>query len=138
MKRNKDAEPQRLEKDIYGRCVATAKGYYSLLKRRKRLEENILYGTPKRDGQPSGTGEGDPTGSAALKLVQVKEEVERKILAVEESWASLQSPEEREFIKKNLFQDIQMQFIYSNFSIRTMKRIRKKFLYSLAKNLKEI
>lgn len=138
MNRNKATEPKRLEKDIYGRCVATAKGYYSLLRRRKSLEEAILYGTPHRDGQPSGNSTGDPTGSAALKLVQVKEEIERKILAVEQAWGSLSNPEEKEFIKKNLFQDTQMQYIVSNFSIRTMKRIRKRFLYILAKNLKEV
>ena len=45
---------------------------------------------------------------------------------------------ERELIKRNLFEGMQMQYIQLDMSLRTMKRFRKRFLIRLAKNLREI
>ena len=57
----KDAENIKLDPDVYSRCVATAKGYYRMLQRQKEIEEEIIHETHAPDGQPRGSGTGDPT-----------------------------------------------------------------------------
>ena len=56
----KDAENIKLDPDVYSRCVATAKGYYRMLQRQREIEEEIIHETHAPDGQPRGSGTGDP------------------------------------------------------------------------------
>lgn len=128
----------RLDGDIYGRCLNTAKGYYQMLRRRREIEEEIIHESPAFDGQPKGGGISDTTASKAERIIQRQEENERKILAVEKAWAACTDDCEREFIKLNLFERVQMQRINLPISERTMKRYRKRFLIRLAENLFEI
>lgn len=103
------SQAEHLERDIYSRTLATAKGYYSMLRRRKML----LSGP-------------------------VQQKNEERIMAVEKAWNDCENDLEREVITKNLFEGLPMQYISEYYSIRAMKRIRKNFLVRLAKNLKEI
>lgn len=134
----KDAENIKLDPDVYSRCVATAKGYYRMLRRQKEIEEEIIHETHAPDGQPRGSGTGDPTGRKVEKILQRQRENDRKIRAVEQAWMECESDRERELIKHNLFEETQMQYIWLEMSLRTMKRCRKRFLIRLAKNLQEI
>lgn len=125
-------------KEIYSQCTALAKSYYAMLKRRKELEEQILYGSPCNDGQPKGSGTGDPTARKAERLVIAKERNEWKIRAVEQAWCRMIDETEREFIKQNLFEKIPMQCIDLPMSIRSMKYAREKYINFLAEEMGEI
>lgn len=52
--------------DIYRQCVAIAKSYYTMLRRRREQEEIILHSSPLHDGQPRAQGVGGPRGIHAL------------------------------------------------------------------------
>lgn len=98
-----------MERDIYSRTLATAKGYYDMRRRRTRpLKESV------------------------------RQKNEERIAAVEKALNDCENVMEREVIQKNLFEGLPMQRIQVYYSIRAMKRIRKNFLVRLAKNLNEI
>lgn len=128
----------KIPKDIYRQCTLIAKSYYSMLKRRRELEEQILCGSPCSDGQPKGSGVGDPTARKAERLIAAKERNEQKIRAVEQAWCRMVDERAREFIKKNLFEGVQMQYINLPMSIPTMKLLRIKFIRFLAEELDEV
>lgn len=128
----------KIPKDIYRQCTLIAKSYYSMLKRRRELEEQILCGSPCSDGQPKGSGVGDPTARKAERLIAAKERNEQKIRAVEQAWCRMVDEQAREFIKKNLFEGVQMQYINLPMSIPTMKLLRIKFIRFLAEELDEV
>ena len=128
----------KIPKDIYRQCTLIAKSYYSMLKRRRELEEQILFGSPCSDGQPKGSGAGDPTARKAERLIAAKERNEQKIRAVEQAWCRMVDEQAREFIKKNLFEGVRMQYINLPMSIPTMKLLRIKFIRFLAEELDEV
>lgn len=127
-----------LPKDIYSQCAAIAKSYYAMLKRRRELEEQILCGSPCSDGQPKGSGVGDPTARKAERLVMAKERNEWKIRAVEQAWCRITDQTKRDFVKLNLFEGVRMHCINLPMSMIDMKRTRKKYLMLLAEELGEI
>lgn len=124
--------------DIYRQCVAIAKSYYTMLRRRREQEEIILHGSPLHDGQPKAQGVGDPTARKAERLIAAKERNDWKIWAVEQAWCRMVDEPAREFVKKNLFEGIQMQYIDLPMSIRTMKRTRSQFIRYVAEELGEV
>ena len=89
-----------------------------MLRRRKQIEEQISISEDRRKRR--------------------REENEKRIIAIERAWIACTDDCEREFIKLNLFEHIQMQYIDLPISERTMKRYRKRFLVRLAQNLYEI
>ncbi len=127
-----------LPKDIYSRMVHLAESYDVLRKRRQEIENEILYAHSSLQFIARGSGVSDPTGHKAEKLILRKKEVERKISAIEQAWESFDTPMHREVIRKNLFEGVPMEQINLPCSVRTMKRIRKRFLTALAENLNEI
>ena len=127
----------RIPADIYRQCTAIAKSYYTMLRRRKEQEEVILHGSPVNDGQPKGTGAGDPTARKAERLIAAKERNDWKIRAVEQAWCRMADETAREFVKKNIFEGAQMQYIDLPMSIRTMKRTRSRFIRFVAEELGE-
>ena len=127
----------RIPADIYRQCTAIAKSYYTMLKRRKEQEEIILHGSPVNDGQPKSSGTGDPTARKAERLIAAKERNDWKIRAVEQAWCRMVDETAREFIKKNIFEGVRMQYIDLPMSVPTMKRIRSKFIRFVAEELGE-
>ena len=109
-----------------------------MLQRQREIEEEIIHETHAPDGQPRGSGTGDPTARKVEKILQRQRENDKKIRAVEQAWMRCDSDDEREFIKQNLFRHKQMQFINLPFSIITMKRYRKTLFNYLAEELREI
>ena len=128
----------RIPGDIYRQCVAIAGSYYSMLKRRRELEEQILCGSPRSDGQPKGSGTGDPTARKAERLVIAKERNEWKIRAVEQAWCRMVDEMDRDFIKQNVFEHKFMKEIDLPMSERTMQRKRHQFMRYLAEEMGEI
>ena len=128
----------RIPTDIYRQCVAIAKSYYTMLRRRREQEEIILHGSPLHDGQPKAQGVGDPTARKAERLIAAKERNDWKIRAVEQAWCRMVDETAREFVKKNIFEGIQMQHIDLPMSIRTMKRTRSQFIRYVAEELGEV
>lgn len=128
----------RIPTDIYRQCVAIAKSYYTMLRRRREQEEIILHGSPMHDGQPKAQGVGDPTARKAERLIAAKERNDLKIRAVEQAWCRMVDEPAREFVKKNIFEGIQMQYIDLPMSIRTMKRTRSQFIRYVAEELGEV
>lgn len=128
----------RIPTDIYRQCVAIAKSYYTMLRRRMEQEETILHGSPLHDGQPKAQGVGDPTARKAERLIAAKERNDWKIRAVERAWRRMVDEPAREFVKKNIFEGIQMQYIDLPMSIRTMKRTRSQFIRYVAEELGEV
>lgn len=128
---------ERIPADIYRLCVSISKSYYAMLRRKKEQEEIILHGSPVRDGQPKAQGVGDPTGRKAERLIAAKERNDWKIHAVERACARMADDSERAFIKQNLFEGMQMQYIDLPMSMRTMKRTRSRFIRFVAEELGE-
>ena len=127
-----------LPNDVYRNAVNISKSYYAMLRRRHEIEDEIISASHAPDGQPGGGGPGDPTGRKAERIIQRQAENERKIKAVEQAWDEFTEPYQREFIKLNLFENIRMDDINLPVSLRSMKRLRKKFLIQVAENLNEI
>lgn len=128
----------RIPTDIYRQCVAIAKSYYTMLRRRREQEEIILHGSPLHDGQPKAQGVGDSTARKAERLIAAKERNDLKIRAVDRAWRRMVDEPAREFVKKNIFEGIQMQYIDLPMSIRTMKRTRSQFIRYVAEELGEV
>lgn len=128
----------RIPTDIYRQCVAIAKSYYTMLRRRREQEEIILHGSPLHDGQPKAHSVGDPTARKAERLIAAKERNDLKIRAVEQAWRRMVDDPAQEFIKKNLFEGVRMQYIDLPMSIPTMKRLRSKFVRYVAEELHEV
>ena len=128
----------RIPTDIYRQCVAIAKSYYTMLRRRREQEEIVLHGSPLHEGQPKAQGVGDPTARKAERLIAAKERNDWKIRAVEQAWCRMVDEPAREFVKKNIFEGIQMQHIDLPMSIRTMKRTRSQFIRYVAEELGEV
>ena len=127
-----------LPNDIYRNAVNISKSYYAMLRRRHEIEDEIISASNAPDGQPGGGGPGDPTGRKAERIIQRQAENERKMKAVEQARDEFAEPYQREFIKLNLFENIRMDDINLPVSLRSMKRLRKKFLIQVAENLNEI
>ena len=127
-----------LPNDVYRNAVNISKSYYVMLRRRHEIEDEIISASHAPDGQPGGSGPGDPTGRKAEKIIQRQAENERKIKAVKQAWDEFTEPYQREFIRLNLFENIRMDDINLPVSLRSMKRLRKKFLIQVAENLNEI
>ena len=127
-----------LPNDIYREAVNTAKSYYALLRRQKDIEDEIINASPTSDGQPRGNQTSDTTAQKAEKIIKRQAQNDRKIKAIKQAWAVFTKPYQREFIKLNLFENIRMDDINLPVSLRSMKRLRKKFLIQVAKNLNEI
>jgi len=127
-----------LPNDIYRNAVNISKSYYAMLRRRHEIEDEIISASHAPDGQPGGGGPGDPTGRKAERIIQRQAENERKIKAVEQAWDEFTEPYQREFIRLNLFENVRMDDINLPVSLRSMKRLRKKFLIQVAENLNEI
>lgn len=128
----------KLDDDVYSRCLATAKGYYTMLRRRKKIEDEIIHAGHCPDGQPRGNGIGNPTARKAERIMVRQQKNEERIRAVEQAWCECQDDWEKEFIKQNLFEHRPMKYINLPMAEITMKRYRKQFLIRLAQNLHEI
>lgn len=128
----------RIPTDIYRQCVAISKSYYTMLRRRREQEEIILHGSACNDGQPKAQGIGDPTARKAERLIAAKERNDWKIRAVEQAWSRMEDQTARDFVKHNLFEGLQMQYIDLPMSIRTMKRTRSRFIRFVAEELGEV
>jgi hypothetical protein len=127
-----------LPNDVYKTAVNTAKAYYAMLRRRKEIEDEIINESPCSDGQPHGSGTSDTTAQKAERILLRQAENERKVKAVEQAWAIFPNGFDREFIKLNLFENIRMDDINLPMAVRSMKRLRKAFLFCVAENLNEI
>lgn len=129
---------ERIPTDIYRQCVAISKSYYTMLRRRREQEEIILHGSACNDGQPKAQGTGDPTARKAERLIAAKELNDWKIRAVEQALRRMEDQTARDFVKFNLFEGLQMQYIDLPMSIPTMKRLRSKFIRFVAEELGEV
>lgn len=129
---------ERIPNDIYCQCVAIAKSYYTMLRRRREQEEIILHGSACNDGQPKAQGTGDPTARKAERLIAAKERNDWKIRAVEQAWSRMEDQTARDFVKYNLFEGLQMRYIDLPMSIRTMTRTRSQFIRFVAEELGEV
>ena len=129
----------KLENGVYKRCLATAEDYYNLLRRRKEIEEEVIFaGRSLSAGMLySGTG-GNETDQKTERLIARKYHLNEQIKAVEQAWNIARDDTEKEFIRLNLFDSIPMNHIELPMSLRTMKRCRQRFLVNLAVNLFEI
>ncbi len=128
----------KLPADIYRQCVDIAKSYYTLIRRRQEQEEMILQGSPAADGQPKGSGTGNPTARKAERLIVVKERNDQKIRAIEKALYRMGDKCAQDVIRKNLFEGVRMAHIDLPVSIPTMKRYRSKYILYLAQELWEI
>ena len=129
---------EHIPTDIYRQCVAISKNYYTMLRRRREQEEIILHGSSCNDGQPKAQGTGDPTARKAERLIAAKERNDWKIRAVEQAWSRMEDQTARDFVKKNMFENIPIRFISLPMSTRSMKRLRNKFIRFVAEELGEI
>ena len=113
---------EKLPKDIYRQCVAIAGSYYTLLARRKELNCAI-------------------SNRQAHELERFSPphlRTEWKIRCIERALEQVTDTTEMEFVRKNVFEHMRMHHIDLPLSVRTMKRVRRRYIYTLAKELGEI
>lgn len=127
----------KLPLDVYHRVVNIAESYYVLRHRLKEIENSVLNGTARKDGQPRGTQISNTTASRAEKIIEKQAECERKIKAIERAWNVL-GPLYQEFIKKNFFEHQDARNLDFPMSLEEKKEVRAFFLVKLAQNLNEI
>lgn len=128
-----------LERDVYSRCLNIAKSYYTLIRRRKELEtELVFFAAGRIDGMPRSTRQVNPTAEKAERILDRRQEIDRKIHAVERALDACTDTYDRQLIQKNLFEQVPLAHLDLPMSERTMKRRRKAFLVNLAENLDEI
>lgn len=124
--------------DVYRITLDTAKRYNALRKRRKEIEQDILYGSSQQKPGGGHGSPGMPTEQKALQLLRRKDRIEKQIKAIEDAFLSLPNKQIRQAVKRNVCDGIRMDDIYTTMSTRTLKRYRKAFLIKLAQNLEEI
>ena len=125
-----------INREIYSECTRIAKSYYDLLRQRREIEKDILLGSAgPSDGMPRSSTPGNPTAAKAERLMQEKERVDRKIMAIQDALETLPDNAAMQLIRQNLFRKIPMHWVNLPMSIITMKRIRSRFIRQLAKNL---
>lgn len=113
---------EKLPKDIYRQCVAIAGAYYTLLARRKELD----CATNNKQAQE------------LERLATTRRRTVWKIRCIERALEQVTDTTEREFVRKNVFEHMRMHHIDLPLSVRTMKRVRRRYIYTLAKELGEI
>ncbi len=127
-----------LPPDVYRLCMDVAHSYYTLLRRRREIEDEIILAGHPPDGQPHGGGTSDQTADKAERIILRQGKNEREIKAIEQALSGCRDNCERDFIKLNLFEGIRIRDINLPIADRTMKRYRKQFLVRLAENLHKI
>ncbi|MVB11365.1 hypothetical protein CAFE_20800 [Caprobacter fermentans] len=127
----------QLPKDVYFRVVNIAESYYVLLHRLKEMENSVLNGTARKDGQPRGSGISNTTATRAEKIIEKQAECERKVRAIERAWHIL-GPLYQEFIRMNFFEHQDARELDFPMSLEEKKEVRAFFLIKLAQNLNEI
>lgn len=127
-----------LPNDVYRTAVNVSKSYYAMLRRQTDIEDEIIHSSSCSDGMPHGSGISDTTAQKAERVILRQEENSRKIKAVEQAWAIFTDIFQREFIKLNFFENIRMDDINLPICLRSMKELRKAFLFMVASNLHEI
>jgi len=126
-----------LPADVYYRVVNIAESYYVLCKRLKEIEDSVLQGTARKDGQPRGNQISNTTATRAEKIIEKQTECERKINAIERALKPL-GPLYKDFIRLNLFEHKKMEAIDLPMSVEEKRDVRIFFLVKLARNLNEI
>lgn len=135
-------ERKNIPRDVYMQVVYILKDYRRMLRER----DNILYGSMPHDGQPRGSGTGDPTGSKAVRLAALSSRIDGIDQAVFESNVAYGQSEKHKdstgFDSLQAFEDYGY-FCYMLYdpetgrepSTRTWKRFRAKFACKVAQNL---
>ena len=126
-----------LPTDVLYRVVNISNSYYILINRLKQFECSVMNNTSPNDGQPHSNQVSKPTEQKAEKIIEKKEECERKIKAVERTWNPL-GPIYKDFIKLNLFEHKDIESIDLPMTLQEKKEVRTYFLIKLARNLNEI
>lgn len=116
-----DIKAYKLEHSVYIEVKRFCRKYPKMLE-----EYNSLLGrSPVRDGQPHGSGIGDPTGSVAMKMM----EVAIKLDAIYKPMLSLPRPYQRPVFDHVVFKEPWPDFA----SISTWRRWQYIYLYRVAK-----
>ena len=126
-----------LPADVYYRVVNIAESYYVLRRRLKEMENSVLNGTARKDGQPRGNGISNTTATRAEKIIEKHAECERKVKAIEKAWNIL-GPLYKEFIRMNFFEHQDARDMEFQMSDEEKRDVRRFFLIKLARNLNEI
>lgn len=126
-----------LPADVYYRVINIAESYYVLRDRLKKMENSVLNGTARKDGQPRGSGISNTTAARAEKIIDKQAECERKVKAIERAWNIL-GPLYKEFIRMNFFEHQDARELEFPMSDEEKKEVRAFFLIKLARNLNEI
>lgn len=134
-KKQNDAD--RLPPDTYHIVLTIAKSYYTLLQRRRVIDDAIARENHRVASSP-GSGPGDSVARRGERMAARRERNELKIKAIENAWQSAGGDIEREVIEKNLFLGLPMSWIDAPMSERSMQRVRRCFLYRLAQELGEL
>ena len=127
----------QLPADVYYRVVNIAESYYVLRDRLKKMENSVLSGTARKDGQPRGNQTSDTTAARAEKIIEKQAECDRKVKAIERAWNIL-GPLYKEFIRMNFFEHQDARNLEFPMSLEEKKEVRAFFLIRLARNLNEI
>ncbi len=127
----------QLPADVYYRVVNIAESYYVLRDRLKKMENSVLSGTARKDGQPRGNQISDTTAARAEKIIEKQAECDRKVRAIERAWNIL-GPLYKEFIRMNFFEHQDARNLDFPMSLEEKKEVRAFFLIRLARNLNEI
>lgn len=120
--------PYWIPQNLYMMTVYFIRSYYEM----KQAYDNIIDSSPANDGQPKGTGIGDPTEAKAEKLEYLFDD----ITIIEKALKSI--PEEYQpLIWENVVHRVPMKMLYTTKTPQTLSLYRGKFIHKVAE-LKKI
>lgn len=131
--------PKYIDKGAYERTVSVIVDYPNIVDEYERRREYILDASPAPpDGLPRGNETSNPTLQKSEQLTSFcMLEMERKINAFHKAWGLLEN-NQRIIIEERYWKGKRLEDIDCYWSIRTIKRIIKRFIFNLAFYLGEI
>ena len=135
---------RKIAKDSWAITERVIRRYPENKKLHETMLEEIYEATPYNDGQPRGSGCGNPTEAKAIKAMcsQKAQRIEREIKAVEMAYGKL-APEHQRIIRVRFWSNRWRNKPYlwmedeAGYSERQMQRICGRFVIDVAKELGE-
>ena len=135
----------RIPRDSWGIIERVIRRYPESKRELEIYENDIIYSSPENDGQPKGTGVGDPTARKAEKLMSDArvQRLHREVDAVESVY-NLMIPEHQKVVRVRFWSNRWRNMNYScmenptSYSSRQMIRICYAFIRKVGEKLGEV
>jgi hypothetical protein len=120
---------------IFRQVINICQSYYELIAEKESIDLQILNASNRSiDGQPRGNGTSNPTEEKALKLCEMKKNIDKELQAVDQALITF-ADDERELLKENVLKGVPIQQCFYMKCERSAQDVRKKFFLMVKENL---